>query len=926
MKKVFYVLIGLTVFAGIAFTFSQTTLFQGRAGSGAFTPVAVDTTGGKTTTPVTRTPATSEELATSAEEANQSAKTYSETASDAYGDAYLAYTALNADDLSTAQAAANTAATRAETAAESAQTYADRALAKEESAQEDYDAVQVTAETYSDALIAAFDAYVDAADTAGVDTVSAAEAEAFYNDETTGHATSDGSYVECGDYDCDELENAWNKAVAWEAARDAYEAYIASDEYSGARTARDDARDYAEAAQTSADSALDYATSARASSDSAATFTIDAITTYSCADLSLNPDSYEMTADATSADIDLTIDLTTTATTASTFSFKNMMGSLLAVTEEMYYDNSSAYEALATWRATLKLESTGVGTFTYTDSDSVVHTGVSSLEIDITSADGAAVTISANYTGDKGDISATIVDSEDLCSDSFTITQATPETVYNDNYVTVENGDGDPMTDLTESDFSVSESNDLGIVSFDDSQSSSGIYKLNLQETADTDYTLSVSSDGYLVGSATLDDNTADYEASVTIKAGFVITPMTTDSDVISGATVTAGDAYNITCEESDSTGIYPCIIPVSNTDLTYRIVATGYDQFDGEFTSDRTSDSDAPVKEKALLTATSADATDTDGDGLTDEEEDYYGTDPSLTDTDGDGTSDYDEIVAGTDPLVDESEEDTSTDTDGDGLTDYEENYVYGTDPDETDTDADNLSDYEEVVTFGTDPLDSDTDGDGTPDGTEIDEGTDPLVSDTTTSKVPTTGECIDPFIDMRGHWAEGAVCILYKQGIVKGQSANTYSPDLNVTRAEFLKMIMLKAGYDPAYYSGLTVTKYSDVNTGDWYYDYVALADKMGYLWYPASNVWQPNEPITRGDAILLSVRIANLTLYGFTEDDSTFTDFDANSYQAYAIVLGEQYGVIKGYDDGSFKPNNKISRAEASKIINASTALFE
>ena len=41
---------------------------------------------------------------------------------------------------------------------------------------------------------------------------------------------------------------------------------------------------------------------------------------------------------------------------------------------------------------------------------------------------------------------------------------------------------------------------------------------------------------------------------------------------------------------------------------------------------------------------------------------------------------------------------------------------------------------------------------------------------------------------------------------------------------------------------------------------------------------------------------------------------------------IVLGEQYGVIKGYDDGSFKPNYSITRAEAAKIINGSKVLFE
>ena len=53
----------------------------------------------------------------------------------------------------------------------------------------------------------------------------------------------------------------------------------------------------------------------------------------------------------------------------------------------------------------------------------------------------------------------------------------------------------------------------------------------------------------------------------------------------------------------------------------------------------------------------------DTDGDGISDEDELALGTDPSLADSDGDGLNDDEEVALGTDPLV--------QDSDGDGLTD---------------------------------------------------------------------------------------------------------------------------------------------------------------------------------------------------------------------------------------------------------------
>jgi len=80
------------------------------------------------------------------------------------------------------------------------------------------------------------------------------------------------------------------------------------------------------------------------------------------------------------------------------------------------------------------------------------------------------------------------------------------------------------------------------------------------------------------------------------------------------------------------------------------------------------------------------------------------------------DGLSWTDELYRyGTDPYL---KSDISVDTDGDGLTNQEEADVYGTDPLSPDTDGDGLTDYEEINEIGTDPLNPDTDFDGWYDG----------------------------------------------------------------------------------------------------------------------------------------------------------------------------------------------------------------
>ena len=94
----------------------------------------------------------------------------------------------------------------------------------------------------------------------------------------------------------------------------------------------------------------------------------------------------------------------------------------------------------------------------------------------------------------------------------------------------------------------------------------------------------------------------------------------------------------------------------------------------------------------------------DTDGDGLTDEEERKYGTNPLVKDSDNDGLTDYQEIkLHKTDPL--------NPDTDFDGLLDGEEVNKYKTNPLDPDTDKGGVTDGHEVQVDKTNPLDGSDD-----------------------------------------------------------------------------------------------------------------------------------------------------------------------------------------------------------------------
>jgi len=148
------------------------------------------------------------------------------------------------------------------------------------------------------------------------------------------------------------------------------------------------------------------------------------------------------------------------------------------------------------------------------------------------------------------------------------------------------------------------------------------------------------------------------------------------------------------------------------------EVLVTDTDPNDADSDDDGLSDS-----EEVDTTGTDPNVADSDADGLSDGEEvNVYTTDPLDTDTDDGGVPDGQEVLLdGTDPLDPSDDMPTGpVDTDGDGLTDDEE-AVIGTDPLDPDTDDDGLLDGEEVQTHDTDPLDPDTDGDGLEDGDEL-------------------------------------------------------------------------------------------------------------------------------------------------------------------------------------------------------------
>lgn len=164
--------------------------------------------------------------------------------------------------------------------------------------------------------------------------------------------------------------------------------------------------------------------------------------------------------------------------------------------------------------------------------------------------------------------------------------------------------------------------------------------------------------------------------------------------------------------------------------------------------------------------------------------------------------------------------------------------------------------------------------------------------------------------------HWAKSYVDNLSGKKYVSGYEDGTYKPDNYVTRAEFAKILTNIFGVIDK--NGVSI---SDVSDSAWYADTMKIAVKAGFVTGYSDGTVKPEANITRQEAAVMVYRAWGLSPEGtlnFTDKDE-IADWAANQVATLAAK-----NVLNGYSDGSFKPNNNITRAEVAKIISCAIAL--
>lgn len=177
--------------------------------------------------------------------------------------------------------------------------------------------------------------------------------------------------------------------------------------------------------------------------------------------------------------------------------------------------------------------------------------------------------------------------------------------------------------------------------------------------------------------------------------------------------------------------------------------------------------------------------------------------------------------------------------------------------------------------------------------------------------------------FSDTVSHWAKSSIMYLAARDVIKGKSEESFAPNAQITRAEFIQILANMSRDDLSKYAG---SEFSDVSEKAWYAKAVAWAVEKGIASGTASDKFSPNANITRQDmSVMISKYVANVEKEALEDVNKEVKFSDSSQIASYAkdaVTAMQKAGIINGVKNSgstySFNPKANATRAEASTMI--------
>ncbi len=149
-----------------------------------------------------------------------------------------------------------------------------------------------------------------------------------------------------------------------------------------------------------------------------------------------------------------------------------------------------------------------------------------------------------------------------------------------------------------------------------------------------------------------------------------------------------------------------------------------------------------------------------------------------------------------------------------------------------------------------------------------------------------------------------------------IVGYPDGTVQPNGKITRAEVATIFFRLLSDDTREAFWSSTNSYSDVTADKWYNNAVSTLSRLGVISGYPDGTFRPDASITRAEFAKIAVSFCK---YGSTTYSGCFSDVKASDWFSTCVETARNSNLIAGYPDGTFRPNNAITRAEACTIVN-------
>lgn len=168
--------------------------------------------------------------------------------------------------------------------------------------------------------------------------------------------------------------------------------------------------------------------------------------------------------------------------------------------------------------------------------------------------------------------------------------------------------------------------------------------------------------------------------------------------------------------------------------------------------------------------------------------------------------------------------------------------------------------------------------------------------------------------------YWAFEHIDFVSQKMWMNGRSSTIFAPENYLTRAQATGVLMRALGQDnlkPSEY------KFNDLN-GHWARDHIEVARERGYLKGKAPERFDPEAPLTREQLASILYNIFDYPVN--TSAGSQYKDISSDNWSYEAVLALTQQGVLKGFEDGRFRPDSYSTRTHMAKIMHLMSNDFE